>query len=186
MKKALFILCATVLVSGCSSAPKAMNVINVVNNQTYISSNSSLIGGVVVGVQGVYTTKYTPVRTKTCVDREVPIYGASRASNVIIGVGAVLGTLVAPGSSSVLVYSGSTIVERVSGETVTEIINPNQNIVGYKKVPECRIEETVVQEQVIGSYTVVVRLGGQDLVFSTPRKYVVGQQVVIDVNRNLL
>lgn len=179
-KRLSVLLCAAVL-TGCTATAGTTTTVIIMPQPV----NAILLQGVVVDVTPVFETKYRAVRNKICVNKQVPIYSNTKASNTLIIIGSAVSNFIAPGATSVAEYNGSAIVERVTGVTVTELTD-QQNVVGYKTVPDCRIEETVIQEQVIASYNVIVRLGEQDLKFITNRGYQIGQTVMIDVNRRLL
>lgn len=178
-KRLSVLLCAAVM-TGCTATAGTTTVIIMPQ-----PVNATLLQGVVVDVTPVFETKYRAVRNKICVNKQVPIYGKNKSTNTLIIIGSAVSNFIAPGATSVAEYNGSAIVERVTGVTVTELTD-QQNVVGYKTVPDCRIEENVIQEQVIASYNVIVRLGEQDLRFITNRGYQIGQTVMIDVNRRLL
>jgi hypothetical protein len=181
MKNTIASILILISATGCAANSKTFFITPVITS----SINSTIISGVVVDVIPIPETLYTPVRNKTCINTQVPVYGNTSASNGIIAVTAFITNIVSPGNTAVAVSNGSAITERVTGYTVTELTNQN-NIVGYRTVPECRIVESVIQSTVINSYRVVIRVGEQDLMFITTKQYYISQDVSIDVNRNLL
>lgn len=130
--------------------------------------------GVVIDVQPMYSTAYTPVTQERCYETQVPVYGYNQG-NALAGalIGGAIGNQFGSGSGN----DAMTVLGAIVG--ANQASQPRRGVVGYTNELHCEIVQVQEETRVFRHYQVTYRLNGAHYTINTDRYYEVGQRIKI-------
>lgn len=134
--------------------------------------------GVVVAVEPVYSTAYTPTVQEQCFEQQVPIYQNRRASTGDVFTGAVIGGAIGNQFGGGSGKDAMTILGAIVGADVAG--RQRQEIVGYTSEWTCKMVEVQQETRTFHHYQITYRLNGKHYRVNTDRAFEVGQLITIN------
>lgn len=132
---------------------------------------------VVIDVQPIYGTTYTPVTQERCYETQVPVYGYNgyNQGNALAGalIGGAIGNQFGSGSGN----DAMTILGAIVG--ANQAIQPRRGVVGYSNELHCEIVQVQEETNVLHHYQVTYDLNGVYYTINTDRYYEVGQRIKV-------
>lgn len=133
--------------------------------------------GVVVDVQPVYSTAYTPRVQERCFEAQVPVYGYNQpsAGNALAGalIGGAIGNQFGSGSGN----DAMTVLGAIVGANQA---THGQRVVGYSSEWRCEMVQVEEETRVFHHYQVTYQMHGVYYKINTDRAYEVGQRIKIN------
>ena len=161
---------------------------------TAVSANSSTslksLYGTVIESSPIIETVVQEVPIRSCYIKTVPVYGTTQgtAGDAIAGaiIGGVIGNQIGKGDGN----DAATIIGAIIGAKVGE--NGKKEIIGYREVEVCEIQQTRGAVEVVTGFNTTVRVYGENnemLIeaqsFVTRMKYAVGESVRLTLTLTL-
>jgi uncharacterized protein YcfJ len=161
---------------------------------TSVTANSTAslksLYGTVIESSPIIETVIQEVPTRSCYIKTVPVYGKTQgtAGDAIAGaiIGGVIGNQVGKGDGN----DAATIIGAIIGAKVGE--NGKKEIIGYREVEVCEIQQTRGAVEIITGFNTTVRVYGENneiLIdsqsFETRMKYAVGESVRLTLTLTL-
>lgn len=134
--------------------------------------------GVVVDVEAVYGTAYTPVVQERCFEQQVPVYGNRQGSTGDVLAGAIIGGAIGNQFGGGSGQDAMTVLGAIVGADVAG--RPRQQVVGQTYEWRCEMVEVQEETRVFHHYQVTYRMNGKHYRVNTDRLFEVGQRITIN------
>jgi uncharacterized protein YcfJ len=134
--------------------------------------------GVVVDVEAVYSTVYTPVVQEQCFEQQVPVYQNRQGSTGDVLAGAIIGGAIGNQFGSGSGQDAMTVLGAIVGADVGG--RNRQEVVGYTSEWTCQMVEVQQETRVFHHYQVTYRMNGKHYRINTDQMFEVGQRIVIN------
>ena len=134
--------------------------------------------GVVVAVEPVYSTAYTPIIQEECFEQRVPIYQNRRASTGDVFVGAVIGGAIGNQFGGGSGKDAMTVLGAIVGADISG--RPRPEVVGYTSEWTCKMVEVQHETRIFHHYQITYLMNGKYYRINTDNLFEVGQRITIN------
>lgn len=133
--------------------------------------------GVVVDVEAVYSTEYTPRTQEQCFEAQVPVYGQRQGSAADALTGAIIGGVIGNQFGSGSGKDAMTALGAIVG--ANQAGGSSQGVVGYTSEWRCEMVRVEEETRIFHHYQITYELNGRYHRVNTDRLFEVGERITV-------